>query len=184
MFAGPVSESVPSSVTSFAHRKSRADSSASFTYFQQNDNLPEWPDDEAIQDDSDEELNLGELSEDELDARSSWSKRRRSSAYSVRSSQHPLLYHHGSSKSNVSMAGKEARIYQKIYVVTEDLTFVVTGFGTNLIGFLVYVAFCTITFGLGYLVLRWLPRWRVRLIGSPKSLQDCAWVVTEVRSLL
>jgi hypothetical protein len=39
---------------------------------------------------------------------------------------------------------------------------------------------CLLTFGLGYLVLRWLPRWQVKLIGTQCSLRDCSWVVIEV----
>lgn len=82
------------------------------------------------------------------------------------------------------MTGKEARINQKIYVVTEDLTIVVAGFDTRPLGFILYVSLCIITLGLGFLLLRWLPRWRVCLIGSPKPLRDCTWAVIEVRSLL
>lgn len=82
------------------------------------------------------------------------------------------------------MIGKEAKFNQKIYVLTEDLTIVVAGFDTRPLGFILYVSLCTITLGLGFLFFRWLPRWRVHLIGSPKPLRDCTWVVIEVRSLL
>merc|ERR1719262_1122225 len=52
MFAGPMGESVPTSVSSFAHRRGRADSTASFTYYQEDDDEPLPPSDEsAIQDD-------------------------------------------------------------------------------------------------------------------------------------
>ena len=40
MFAGPMGESVPTSVSSFAHRRGRADSTASFTYYQEDDDEP------------------------------------------------------------------------------------------------------------------------------------------------
>lgn len=138
----------------------------------------------AIEDDSDGELNLRKLSEEELDAQSVSSRRHSTSQYSARSVEDPLLYRRDSTRTDVSVIGKEARINQKIYVVTEDLTVVVAGFDTRPLGFILYVSLCTITFGLVFLLLRWLPRWRVRLIGSPKPLRDCAWVVTEVRSLL
>lgn len=183
MFAGPVSESIPSSITGFAHRRSRADSTASFTYFQDHDESPEWPEDEVIEDDSDEDFDLGKLSAAELDTPSLSSKARSTSEYSVRSVEDPLLYRHDSTRSDASRTGREARFNQKIYVVTEDLTIVVAGFATRPLGFILYLALCFVTLGLAFLVLRWLPRWRVRLIGSPKPLQDCAWVVTEVRLL-
>lgn len=127
---------------------------------------------------------MRKLSEEELYARSVCSRRRSSSQFSARSLEDPLLYRRDSTKTDVSVTGKEARINQKIYVVTEDLTIVVAGFDTRTLGFILYLSLCTITLGLGFLLLRWLPRWRVRLIGSPKPLRDCTWVVTEVRSLL
>ena len=183
VFAGPVSESVPSSITGFAHRRPRADSTASFTYFQGHDESPEWPEDEVIDDDSDEDFDSRKLSTAELDARSLSSKARISSECSARSMEDPLLYRHGSTRTDGSRTGREARLNQKIYVVTEDLTIVVAGFATRPFGFVLYLALCYVTLGIGFLVLRWLPRWRVRLIGSPRPLKDCAWVVTEVRLL-
>ena len=35
MFSGPMSESVPTANSAFAHRRSRADSTTSFTYFEE-----------------------------------------------------------------------------------------------------------------------------------------------------
>lgn len=86
--------------------------------------------------------------------------------------------------TDVSVIKKEAGFNQKIYVETEDLTIVVAGFDTKQLGSILYVSLCFITLGLGFLLLHWLPRWRVRLIGSPKPLRDCTWVVMEVRPLL
>lgn len=181
VYAGPVSESVPSSITGFAYR-SRADSTASFTYFQEHDDSPEWPDDAVIEDHSDEESILRSLSGEQIDKLSMHSKRRRSSEYSS-GSVHEHLIRQDSRKTNPSLVGREARGNQKIYVVTEDLTIVVAGFTTRPLGFIVYLILCTVSLGVGFLVFRWLPRWRVRLIGSPKPLQYCTWVVIEVRSL-
>ena len=58
---------------------------------------------------------------------------------------------------------------------------VFAGFTTNSIGFLLYTVICVITGGLGYLLFRWLPQWRIRLVGSPAPLRKCSWVVVEVR---
>jgi cation-transporting ATPase 13A3/4/5 len=42
---------------------------------------------------------------------------------------------------------------------------------------------CFLTLGFGYLLFRWLPRWRIRLVGSPSPLRDCTWVAIEVSLL-
>lgn len=180
-----MSESVPSSVTGFAHRRPRADSIASFTYFQEDYESPEWSEDQAVIDDEDEDPELGEQSEEgpdyDLESSSTSPHRRKSSGFSVASVEDPLLHRHDSTKTDMSGFARGTRMSQKIYVVTEDLTVVVAGFTTTPIGFLLYVGFCILSLGLGYLVLRWLPRWRVRLVGTSKSLQECDWVVVEVR---
>ena len=182
-----MSESIPSSVTGFAHRRPRADSVASFTYFQEEDESPEWSINQAIADEEDEDGNVSKPtdgdSEFDLESGSTSPKRRKSSAYSRTSADHPLLSRFDSTKSNASGAGKESRTSHKLYIVAEDLTIVVAGFGTRSFGFALYSIICILSAGLGYLVFRWLPRWRVRLIGSPKPLIGCKWVVIEVRSL-
>lgn len=182
-----MSESVPSSVTGFAHRRPRADSIASFTYFQEDDELPEWSEDVATVDEDDGGDDIGKLPEDELDydleSGSILPRRRISEGFSRVSAQDSLLHRHDSTKTDASGTGPGARTTQKIYVLTEDLTIVVAGFGTDLIGLFVYFAICTLSGGLGYLVLRWLPSWRVRLMGFSKPLEECDWVVIEVRAL-
>ena len=62
-----MSESVPSSVTGFAHRRDRSDSVASFTYFQEDESSPEWSDDQAIIDDDVEDADVPKRSEDDLE---------------------------------------------------------------------------------------------------------------------
>ncbi|KAI9700427.1 MAG: hypothetical protein M1836_002442 [Candelina mexicana] len=178
IFAGPISESVPSSITSFAHRRSRADSTASFTYFQQTDEPPDWSDEEALVIDSDgEEEYTGTDSDLETGYQSP--RRRNSSGHARASVDDPLLTRHDSCNTDTSGSRRGSRNSQKIYIVTEDLTIVVAGFKTSGIGFAVYAVLCTVTLGLGYLLFRWLPRWRVRVIGSRTPLRKCAWVVVE-----
>lgn len=104
------------------------------------------------------------------------SLRRKSSAYSRRSTDDPLLTQ-SMRRESESLPGD--RTSQKIYIVNEDLTIVVTGFKTNRIGFLVYILFCCITGGFGYLVLRWLPRWKVRMVGRSSPLRVADWAVIE-----
>lgn len=69
---------------------------------------------------------------------------------------------------------------QKFYIENEDLTMVVAGFSTSSIGYLVYLTICILTAGIGYLIFRWMPRWRIKLIGAPTPLEKCTWVVVEV----
>lgn len=180
-----MSESVPSSVTGFAHRRSRADSVASFTYFQEDDESPEWSEDQAIIDGEEESTVFGkqpgEDGEYDLESGIISPQRRKSSGFSKSSAEEPLLHRHDSTKTDASGFGPVTRSSQKIYVLSEDLTIVVAGFTTKPLGLMLYLTFCTLSLGLGYLLLRWLPRWQVRLIGSPKPLRECDWVVVEVR---
>ena len=181
VFAGPMSESVPTSISSFAHRRSRAGSTASFTYFQEEEPA-EWPDDEAIVDDSDEEVEFPELEVD-LEAGERPRPRRKTSALSRSSIDDPLLARRDSARTDASGYGHAARVSQKIYIITEDLTIVATGFTTSTIGSAIYMVICVFTLGFGYLLLRWLPHWRIRLVGSPTPLRDCTWVAIEVSLL-
>ena len=181
-----MSESVPSSVTGFAHRRPRADSVTSFTYFQEEDESPNWSDDQVIideeADDAGDAKHFEESSERDPESGQTSPQRRKSSGYSQSSDDHPLLNRHDSAKTDASAMGKGARFSQKVYVVSEDLTIVFAGFTTKSIGLVLYLTICCLTLGLGYLVLRWLPRWRVWLTGTATSLRECDWVVVEVRS--
>jgi len=183
MFAGPMGESVPTSVTSFAHRRSRADSTASFTYFPDEGEPEPSPfseDDSAIVDDECEmQFPDDEDAEADLEAGELAEMQRTSSGYSG-ASVHDRLLRSDSAKTDASNLGPGHRVSQKIYVVTEDLTIVIAGFRTSTVGFALYATICVITLGLGYLLLRWLPRWQVRLTGKACPLRDCDWVVIEV----
>lgn len=57
IFSGPVSESVPTSTTGFAHRRPRGDSVTSFTYYEEDEDhdSDSWLEEEAIEDDEEEE---------------------------------------------------------------------------------------------------------------------------------
>lgn len=64
-------------------------------------------------------------------------------------------------------------------MVNEDLTIVIAGFRTSRTGYALYALLCAATLGTAYLLLRWLPRWQVKLIGAPCPLRECDWVVLE-----
>lgn len=186
MFAGPMSESVPTSIASFAHRRGRADSTTSFTYYDEDHDSDVDIEEEAIAEEyGDIEYDgytveeLDELENGRSPAPSQ--RRRKSSGFSRRSSTDRPLLRRQSSVSSVGSGdgARGRRTNQKIYILTEDLTIVVAGFNTSRIGFSIYVIICAITVGLAWLVFQWLPRWKVALIGRPARLKDCSWLVIE-----
>jgi cation-transporting P-type ATPase 13A2 len=177
VFAGPMGESVPTSVSSFAHRRERADSTASFTFYDE-EPLPPSEDDSAILDDESELCFEGDDEDEEADLEAGeLSTMRRTSSGHSRVSVHDRLLR---SDSNASNLGRGHRTSQKIYIVTEDLTIVVAGFTTSTLGFALYTTTCVLTLGLGYLLFRWIPRWQVRIVGTPCPLRSCNFVVIEV----
>ncbi|KAK3068570.1 hypothetical protein LTR53_013753 [Teratosphaeriaceae sp. CCFEE 6253] len=209
VFSGPMSESVPTATSTFSHRRSRADSNASFAFYdEQQDGFDseDFPE-EAILDEQDEFERRGSLEaeetflEPELDSidgdstangdRPSFASSRKTSGVSraskdsrgSRSSRHsldaPLLKRHTSGGSDNSGYGRGARTNQKIYILTEDMTIVVAGFKTSLFGYALYICLCLLTGGIAYLVLRWLPKWYVRVVGRTAPLGQCDWVVIE-----
>jgi cation-transporting P-type ATPase 13A2 len=177
-----MSESIPTSITGFAHRRGRADSITSFTYFQEDNEAPEWPEEEAVAVDSDEDEILDDIDDRDLESGSSNRRTRKSSERSRYSVDQPLLKRSDSTKSDTRAHDEGGNFSQKLYIITEDLTIVIAGFTTSMLGFAVYMTICICTLGLAYLLFRWMPRWRIRLIGSPAPLKACSWVVIEVSS--
>ena len=204
MFSGPMSESVPTATSTFAYRRSRRDSTASFQFYDEDMDFDseEWPEEEAMLDEQDELEQQQSLEpadtfmEPEMDAESEErddqngyavrrpsSKTRRKSSGLSRSSRtsadQPLLRRHHSGESDVSGYRVEGRVSQKIYILTEDMTIVVAGFKNSLFGFALYICVCVLTAGAGYLLLRWLPKWYVKLVGRSSALGKCDWLVIE-----
>ncbi|PGH05980.1 hypothetical protein AJ79_06669 [Helicocarpus griseus UAMH5409] len=180
IYAGPMSESIPSSAASFVPRRSRRESQVSFTYFRESPEVPEWAASEAVEDEDEGVNGYGE--EQEIDMQSPPSPTRRSTDSHARDSfDAPLLERYQSSKDSIRRQhGDTSDITsQKIYIATEDLTAVIAGFDTSVSGYIAYIAICILSCGLGYLLFRWLPRWRVRLIGTPAPLFRCQWTAIE-----
>ena len=187
VFGGPTGESVPTSNSSFAHRRGRADSTASFTYYQDEDDAPPTSseDDSAILGDDEEEgVNYDYEEDDSVDLEAGELAPMRRSSSATRGSVHDRLLRSDSQRTEGSYLERGHRTSQKIYIVTEDLTIVVAGFRTSTMGHALYTTICVLTLGLGYLFLRWLPRWHVRIIGKATPLKDCTWVVIEVSPIL
>jgi cation-transporting P-type ATPase 13A2 len=181
-FSGPISESVPTSVTGFAYQRprQRQGSISSFTYFQDDGESPEYSDEEAIADISDEEDFYVNGTESDLEAGETRSMHRKSSGRQSTCSDRPLLRRLDSVRSDTQEHDEGGSFSQRLYIEAEDLTMVIAGFNTSSIGFLLYLAICILTAGIGYLVFRWLPRWRTKLVGTPLPLRKCSWVVVEV----
>lgn len=91
---------------------------------------------------------------------------------------HSRLLRTDSGRTEASGRGY-GRASQKLYMVNEDLTIVIAGFRTSRVGYAAYIFLCIATFGLAYLLLRWIPRWQVKLIGKSCPLRECEWVVLE-----
>lgn len=182
MYDGPISESIPSSVVSFAHRRSRKDSTVSYTYFQDEEDFAEWSNEDVVDADSDLEVAspdiLGEV--DLESARASFASKRLSQSQD--SINDTLLSRHLSASSYGRDRRTGNRLNQKIYISSEDLTVVFAGFSTSLGGFALYIALCIVTGGFAYLLFRWLPRSRVKLIGKATPLGKCQWVAIEVNT--
>ncbi|OTA61144.1 hypothetical protein K449DRAFT_383211 [Hypoxylon sp. EC38] len=189
LYAGPMAESLPTSLSAFSHRRQRADSTASFAYYNEEENEPEpgilYGEDGVVTFDIDETPFEAEEEEEgssevELENGSSYedyAMRRRSSTLS-RTSVHARLLRSESAVTDASSRG-HGRVSQKVHMVNEDLTIVIAGFRTSRPGYAAYIFICVATLGLAYLLLRWLPRWQVKLVGEPCPLHDCQWVVLE-----
>ncbi|KHN95426.1 uncharacterized protein MAM_06703 [Metarhizium album ARSEF 1941] len=193
LYSGPVAESLPSSVSAFSHRRARAGSTASFTYYEEPE-VPEGEEEPDIFTNLNESFvrrslsDLGDLEfgiDDEEDSadreylatHDDYMLRRRSSAQS-RDSVHVHLLRRDST-ATVASARTEGRSSQKMYMANEDLTIVVAGFQTSKAGFLIYTVLCFITGGIAFLLLRWLPRWYISIVGRLCPLRQCDWVVIE-----
>jgi cation-transporting ATPase 13A2 len=181
VFDGPISESIPSSVVSFAHRRDRAGSTVSFTYFHDEEDFAEWSNEDAVEEQS--ELDVESLhgigDADVESVRGSFvSKRMSTSRDSI---ERPLLSRYLSASSYGRDRRSGSRLNQKVYIASEDLTAVFAGFSTSTGGYALYIALCILTGGFAYLLFRWLPRWRVKVIGKAMPIGKCQWVAIEVR---
>ena len=177
IFDGPISQSIPTGQTGFAHRASfshnRAQSDAENDLLSLQHFRSEYEDDELL-----DAAGLDDEAVDDLESiaeTESIASSRRSSVSDFRA---PLRRQ--SQDSAVSGGGRrEGRMSQKVYLQEEDLFIVVAGFRDDRTRLVLYYVLCIATLGLGYLLLRWLPRWQIRLTGRQCALATCDWVVIE-----
>jgi cation-transporting ATPase 13A3/4/5 len=188
VFDGPISESIPSSVVSFSHRRNRTGSTVSFTYFQDGEDFAEWSNEEAVEEDLGdmssgfEEASADALTEADVESsRGSFISKRHSQSRD--SAEQPLLSRYISASSYGRDRRSGSRLNQKVYIASEDLTVVFAGFSTSVGGYILYITLCILTGGFAYLLLHWLPRWRIRLVGKAAPLGKCQLIAIEVRIL-
>lgn len=185
-----MAESLPTSVSTFSRRRARADSTASFSFYQEQDDLEEPVEPLSLADRLPSMGDLDELpfedefeeQEDSVDlerdaADNDYVLHRRTSTQSRVSARSRLL-RRDSGVSAGSGYGAD-RYSQKVYMVNEDLYIAIAGFRTSSVGLAAYVVLCVATLGLAWLIFRWLPRWHVRLVGKRSPLRECQWVVIE-----
>lgn len=116
----------------------------------------------------------------DLEAGTATTSRRKSSGQSRDHEEQPLLRRADSHRSDTQEHEDGGSFSQKFYIESEDLTMVVAGFSTSSVGYILYLAICCLTAGIAYLIFRWVPRWRIRLVGTPTPLAKCTWTVVEV----
>ncbi|KAK4164861.1 vacuolar cation-transporting ATPase YPK9 [Cladorrhinum sp. PSN259] len=187
LYSGPMAESLPTSVSAFNHRRARADSTVSFSFYEDEDeqgeeglflggrrpavdDLDEIPFEDELQDEDDS-------TDLERDAPDNDYVLRRASTQS-RGSVHSMLLRRDSGVSAGSGYGGN-RYSQKVYMENEDLYIAIAGFRTSPVGLALYIIICVATLGIGWLVFRWVPRWHVKLVGKSSLLRNCDWVVVE-----
>jgi cation-transporting ATPase 13A3/4/5 len=180
IFDGPSASSVPTSVSQFAHRGSRASFGA------EEDRLRFF----AVDFDSDAEDALTEVDSEEEDRHSMLSSRI-SDVSSVAvlpppdvesgRDQFPLIRRKSTDqRSDVGSTSGRGRSTQKIYLADEDMVVVMSGFRTRRGRLWIYRLLCLSTLGMVYLLMRWLPRWRLTFLAEPVPLSEAHWVVVEV----
>ncbi|ONH66901.1 Vacuolar cation-transporting ATPase YPK9 [Cyberlindnera fabianii] len=69
--------------------------------------------------------------------------------------------------------------FQRFYIAEEDLVLAIAGYKTHKVRLQLYYLFCILTFGLGYLILRWLPKYKFAFYGAAAPLGKAEWVVIE-----
>lgn len=69
--------------------------------------------------------------------------------------------------------------FQRFYIAEEDLVLGIAGYKTSKFRLQAYYILCVLTFGLAYLLLRWLPKYRFSVYGVKVPLAKAEWVVIE-----
>jgi cation-transporting P-type ATPase 13A2 len=101
-----------------------------------------------------------------------------------RSTEFPLITRKSTDRRSDTSATDKVHATQKSYLPDEDIVIVMSGFRIIRSRLWIYRVLSVCTLGVFYLVMRWLPRWRLRLLAEPMPLSEAPWVVVEVLSSL
>ncbi|GMM37042.1 putative acid anhydride hydrolase [Saccharomycopsis crataegensis] len=69
--------------------------------------------------------------------------------------------------------------FQRFYIAEEDLVIGIAGYRTSKIRLGCFYFLNILTLGISFLILRWMPRFRINLYGRRENLGNCDWVVVE-----
>ncbi|KAG7195472.1 uncharacterized protein KQ657_003234 [Scheffersomyces spartinae] len=69
--------------------------------------------------------------------------------------------------------------YQRYYLAEEDLVIGIAGYKSSWPRTTLYYLFCIFTCGLGYLAMRWFPKFRVNMKGNKSPLGKADWAIIE-----
>ncbi|KAK9451654.1 uncharacterized protein V1518DRAFT_409163 [Limtongia smithiae] len=70
-------------------------------------------------------------------------------------------------------------LQQTVYLPEEDMIIALAGYKTNKLRYALFLFLCLATGGVVYLILRWIPKWRLYMIGTRVPICNCDWVVLE-----
>ena len=68
---------------------------------------------------------------------------------------------------------------QRFYLAEEDLVVGIAGYQTTWFKLMVYYFLCFSTLGMFALLCRWLPRWKIRMMGKQVPMGKAEWLVVE-----
>lgn len=69
--------------------------------------------------------------------------------------------------------------YQRFYIAEEDLVVAIAGFKTSTARLYFYYLLCIFSFGILYLLFRWKPSFKIKMVGIKTPLGKAEWVVVE-----
>ncbi|CCH60603.1 hypothetical protein TBLA_0D00950 [Henningerozyma blattae CBS 6284] len=69
--------------------------------------------------------------------------------------------------------------FQRFYLAEEDLLIGIAGYQTSKLKLFLYHTLCFISCGLFYILLRWMPKYKIKLTGKAVPLGKAEWVAVE-----
>jgi cation-transporting ATPase 13A3/4/5 len=85
--------------------------------------------------------------------------------------------------SGLNEAPKDTRDEQTLLLEEEDVQIHIFGYKYNKINLLLYRVCSILSFGLVWLICRWVPRWYISWIGVKVPLKNAEWLVFRVKKI-